>query len=123
MCVFALQCCASIYLELVKLDKVDIEVIDFGYSRDDVAVALVGEAEDKVRSYIDATRLGLGDCIYGTLEVVATINMGKSGVVDRLDAVLYGYVCAMRQFLQDIEYFGIYAVGACTYDKARDIGV
>ena len=81
---------ATVDLKLVKLYKVQAEAIYLAYALDNLVVALVGETQDKVPANIQTSCLALGNGIYGALEIVTTVYVGKCGVVDRLDAILNG---------------------------------
>ena len=85
---FALHSRVAIDLELMELYKVQAEGVYPLHASDDIVVALVWKTEDKVRTNIESVGLALGHRIYGALEVVTTVYVGKSGVVDRLDTIL-----------------------------------
>ena len=103
----------------MKLYKVDIECVDAIYSIDHLLDSLAWKSEYEVCADLDVSLLGGEDSLHRLCEIVASIYTHKSGVVDRLYAVLYSHEMLMRQMLQKVEFLGIDAVGACAYDNAR----
>ena len=79
----------------MKFYRIEIQCVDGVYASNYIVVALVWQPEDKVCSYIYAEGLGAGYSIDGLSKGVATVYMLECGVVDALDAVLYGNVMSL----------------------------